>query len=369
MKQKIKILLIVIAIAIAIIIMLPINITGLITLNENQEYIKIGYVSSLSGDAGAWGQSLKNGFDFAIEEINSKGGINGKLIKPIYEDDGCEPKTGINAFKKVITMDNVKIITGTVCSSVALSVAPTTQENKVLYLASGATHPDVVKQGDLIFRIWVSDTYETEIITKYAINELNVNSLGVIYANDTPTGIAIKDTIEQILNENNKTIIKEEYNSGIKDFKSIITKMISKNPDAIYVNGVPENLLEIINELKIYGYKGKILAYGPALFTEGLIEKINDKSNVYYPLPITIEQTDFWENYKEKTGEDADILVSGGYDSMKLIEAGLNQCGEDNECIKNYWLSLKEYPITKGDIFFDESGDIKGIEYEIKELN
>ena len=70
-----------------------------------KEVIKIGFISALSGDAGVWGQSLKKGFDFAVEEINSNGGVDGKKIQAIYEDDGCDATTGVNAFNKVVNIE------------------------------------------------------------------------------------------------------------------------------------------------------------------------------------------------------------------------------------------------------------------------
>jgi len=369
MKTKYKILIALIVIAlIAITLVINFKTTGLFSLNK-QEYIKVGYISSISGDAGVWGQSLKKGFDFAVEEINNNGGINGKLIKPIYEDDMCDPKTGINAYQKEIGVDNIKIITGTVCSSVALAVAPITQENRVLYLASGATHPDVTKQGDLIFRVWVSDNYETKIATEYAIKELKINTFGIIYLNDTPAGIAVKDEIEKVIKTNNKTLkIKEGFDSKTKDFKSIATKVINESPQAVYVMSTPESMPLIINELKTLNYQGLIFVYGPSILSEGIPEKIINKSNIYYPSPITKQETNFWENYKQITGKEADTLVAGGYDSMKLIADGLKVCDENNTCIRDYWLSLKNYKTTRGEISFNNIGDITGVEYEIKKL-
>ncbi|MDD4354115.1 MAG: ABC transporter substrate-binding protein [Candidatus Nanoarchaeia archaeon] len=346
-----------------------ITASGYLTLNK-EEYIQVAYISSLSGEAGVWGESLKKGFDFAVEEINQQGGINGKLIKPIYEDDECDSRKGIDAYNKVIKINNVKIITGTVCSSVAMSVAPITQENRILYMASGATHPEVTKQGDLIFRIWTSDAYEAKEIAKFSVNNLELNSFGIIYFDDNPAGIALKENFEKTIVENNKKIlISETINSKQMDFRTNILKIINQNPEGIYVVSTPEQMPMIVNQIKSLNYKGKILLYGPSALAQGTIEKINNKESIYYPLPIIINQKNFWKDYKEKTGEDADILVSGGYDSMMLIKDGLLVCGEDNECIRDYWLSLKDYPTTRGNISYDETGDVTGIDYEIKELN
>jgi branched-chain amino acid transport system substrate-binding protein len=366
--KKIEFLIIGIVLVIAIVI--GITTSGYLTLNKETEYIQVAYISSLSGEAGVWGESLKKGFDFAVQEINEGGGINGKLIKPVYENDECDAKKGIGAYNKIIKIDNVKIITGTVCSSVAMSVSPITQENQILYMASGATHPEVTRQGDFIFRVWASDSYEAKEIAKFSVNTLKLNSFGIIYFDDNPAGISLKENFEKTILENNKKIlISETINSKQMDFRTNILKIINQNPEGIYVASTPEQMPVIINQIKSLNYKGKIFLYGPSALAQGTFEKINNKENIYYPEPITIYQTNFWKNYKEEKGEEADLLISGGYDSMMLIRDGLLMCGEDNECIRDYWLSLKDYTITRGNISYDSTGDVSGIDFEIKELN
>ena len=303
------------------------------------------------------------------KEINDNGGINGKKIQVVYEDDACDVTTGINAFNKVIEIDNVKIITGTVCSSVAMSVAKKTQENRVFYMASGATHPDVPKQGDLIFRVWVSDAYESRELAKYAVNNLRLKRLAIAYFNDNPAGLALKDNFKETVEENGGEITRIEAHTSVeRDFKTSLTKLMQDNPDGIYMAAIPEQTPLIVNRARELGYKGVILLYGPSVLSEGIPEKINDKSKIYYASPVFKQETEFWDNYKAQTGTDADLLVSGGYDSMKLIEYGLRKCGEDNDCIRDALLGLRNYTISRGTISYDKDGDLTDVEFEIKSL-
>jgi len=331
--------------------------------------IKIAYISALSGEAGIWGQSLKRGFDFAVEEINSNGGIDGRRIQVIYEDDECDASKGVTAFNKAIDIDKVKIITGTVCSSVAMSVAPKTQANRILYIATAATNPDVPKQGDLIFRLWNSDAYEAKEMGKYAVNSLGFKKLSILYFNDNPAGIALKDSFKESVESNGGAIVSTEAASSTeKDFRTILIKIIKDNPDGIYVAAIPGETPLAVNQARELGYKGVIFLYGPSILSAGIPEKIEIKDDIYYPLPLTIKETSFWDDYKQKTGLDADLLVGGGYDSMKLIEYGLKLCGENNNCIRDKILTLKDYQTTRGKISFDKDGDVEGVQYEIKKL-
>jgi len=332
--------------------------------------IKVAYISALSGEAGVWGQSLRRGFDFAVEEINSNGGIDGRKIQVIYEDDGYDAAKGVSAFNKAIDIDKVKIITGTVCSSVAMSVATKTQSNRVLYIATAATNPDVPKQGDLIFRLWPSDAYEAKAIGKYAVNSLGLKKLAILYFNDNPAGIALKDSFKESIESGGEEIISEEaVSSTEKDFRTILIKIIKDNPDGIYIATIPGVTPLAVNQVKELGYRGDIFLYGPSILSEGIPEKIAIKDNIYYPMPLTVQETQFWDNYKQKTGSDADLLIGGGYDSMKLIEYGLKLCGENNDCIRDKILSLKDYQTTRGKISFDKDGDVQGIKFEIKKLD
>lgn len=368
-KNKRYGILIILVSALIILSLFLVSLTEDAVNSLSKEEIRIGFVSALSGDAGVWGQSLKKGFEFGVEEINSKGGIDGKLIKVIYEDDGCDATTGINAFNKVIEIDGAKIIAGTVCSSVAMSVAQKTQDNQILYMASGATHPDVPKQGDLIFRAWVSDAYESRELAKYAVNKLGLKKLAITHFNDNPAGIALKDNFKETVESNGGEITKiEAYASEERDFKTSLTKIMQDNPDGIYMAAIPEQTPLIVNRARELGYNGMIFLYGPSVLSEGIPEKIGSKEKIYYASPISKQETDFWENYKSKKGEDADVLVALGYDSIKLIEYGLRKCGEDNNCIRDSLLNLKDYTITRGTISYDDYGDLTGVEFEIKSL-
>ncbi len=369
MESKTRIFVISSALIILVIVAITtVSTTGLFGLT-NKNTIKIGFTTPLSGDAAAWGISIKEGFDYKVKQINNSGGINGKIIEIIYEDDQCDAKQGVIAFNKLIDTDKVKIITGSACSSVALAVIPITQQNRVLYLASGATEDSVPRQGDLVFRIWPSDFYETKVIANYAINKLILKNFATIYVSDYISSKSLNNKFIEIIKENNKNIlIQESVLTQNKDFTTTITKVLDKNPEAIYIPAQPEITVLLINQLKKLGYKGYILPYGAALQTEGVLNSIYSKEKIIFAEPKRLQLTSFWKEYKADTDKEADTLSALGYDSALLLELGLKECGESNECIKNYWLNTKEFNLTRANISFDQYGDADGFEFEVKEL-
>jgi branched-chain amino acid transport system substrate-binding protein len=348
-----------------IIILVIIGIVSLVYKPRDTSTIKVAFISSLSGDAASWGENLKTGFDFALDEINSNGGINGRMIEVTYEDDKCESATGVSVFNKAINIDKAKIITGTVCSSVAMSVAKTTQANQVIYIASGATSPEVPKQGDMIFRLWVSDAYEAIAMGEYAVNNLELKTFAIAHTNDNPAGIALGENFQSTIKKLGGEITGvESYSGKEKDFKAVLTKLISKNPEALYLMALPEQTSVIINQARDLGYKGHILGYSPALLAPQTISQIKDKSKLYYSTPIVGKETNFWNDYKNKFGKEADSLVALGYDSLKILVPALEKCGENNECIKDFLLNQKDYQSPRGKINFDQDGDLTKVDFE-----
>jgi branched-chain amino acid transport system substrate-binding protein len=358
----------VIGIMIVILLSVILCVVSSSSVNEEQEIV-IGYATPLTGDGAFWGLQGKKGFEFGVNEINSKGGINGKQLKIIYEDTQCDGKTGLEVFSKLINIDNIKIITGTMCSTVAHSVIPSTQENNIFYLASAASEDSVPKRGDLVFRLWPSDVYEAKYIAEYAIKEKNAKKFSIMYFADNPAGGAAKDVFVETVNMNGGKVL--ETVPVVKDTKDLTTsllKLIKGNPDTIYLVAYTEQLSLAINKLRELGYNGLIFAYSSYVSSEEVISQIGNKKNIFYAEIKNIQEGTFWKEFKEVTGEEADTLIAVGYDSAKLLEYSLDACGEDIICMKNKILNTKDWQSARGKFSFDKYGDVTNLELEIKTL-
>ncbi|MBI4708341.1 MAG: ABC transporter substrate-binding protein, partial [Candidatus Omnitrophica bacterium] len=144
--------------AVFLLILLTINWWG--CAKKEPEYITIGSILPLTGEGSQYGDACKKGIDLAIEEINQTGGINGKKIRVIYEDDQLKAGPGTQAMNKLVSVDKVKVVLGAVASSVTLAIAPIANQNKVVLFSSVSTSHDVTDAGDYIFRNVASDIYD-----------------------------------------------------------------------------------------------------------------------------------------------------------------------------------------------------------------
>lgn len=124
-----------------------------IVLRKVPKDIVIGHIAPMTGDAAVYGEWEKEGIDLALEEINKSGGIGGKLIRVIHEDDQADPTNGINAINKLILVDRVQAIIGAAASSVTLAIAPIAEKNRVVLMSAVSAADKISDAGDYIFRV------------------------------------------------------------------------------------------------------------------------------------------------------------------------------------------------------------------------
>ena len=377
MNKKISVVIIIlILITIAII---GFKLTGYVTLNKNNT-INIAYLGPLSGNAAAYGNDEKNAFDLAINEINLKGGIDGKQVKVIYEDGGCDSKKAINAAQKLINVDNVKIILGGACSSETLAAAPIAESNKVILYSSFSSSPDITNAGDYVFRNMPSDNFVGKELAKLIIDE-NYNRIAIISQNTDYAQSFKKLVINEFkkYGKEKNIIFNETYDSDEKDFRTILLKLKLKKPDVIILN--PQTyktggiILKQAKELNINAqYYG-----GPNAWSGNEIKKIAGKSIIGLKVVDNSEidkskpkVKEFLKRYKKRYGDYINgFLIASKYDSVYIIKDAIEYCKSDKNtrCIKNYLYDMNWYDGLIGKFKFDKNGDPVGLKITVKEFD
>lgn len=331
-----------------------------------QPTYKIGVMYPLSGDAAAYGLPIQRATKIAIDEINAKGGINGKKIEPIYEDSKCNPKDGNAAAQKLINIDKVKVILGGVCSGETLGAAPIANDNNVVMLSPSATSPDITtKGGDFIFRLAPSDAYAGIVASEYAFKDLKAKKASIISeSTDYAQGLrrVFKENFAKLGGE---VVADETFNPEDTDFRTQVTKAKAANPDIVYIvpQTVPKGVL-LIKQAKEAGIKQQLLT------AEGLIGRNVIKENAADMEGLVgIEQkfddkapksAALLAKYNEQAGEEAPFpaFMSAAYDAVYLIADAIGKNGYDGEKIRDYLYGVKDYEGAVGKVTIDENGDV-----------
>ncbi|MFX0212350.1 MAG: ABC transporter substrate-binding protein [Candidatus Hodarchaeota archaeon] len=328
--------------------------------------IKIGVIGPLTGDVSEYGQNVKNTLNIALEEINEQGGIREKKLQLIYEDSACEPAKGVTAIQKLINIDGVSFVIDIACSSVVLAEAPIAEDNKVLLMSVTASNYKIKDAGDYIFRVYPSDAFQGKELAKL-INSSNHKSVAIVYINND-YGFGLKKVFqEEFKSLGGEIVAVESHEAGITDFRSLLAKIKTVNPEAIFLAEHPKEgslLLKQIKELEIeasiYGsdaMKDQTVLQGAGSAAENLIM-------LFSVLPKDTVYEQFNSLYKAKYGKDVESYAEYGYDALKVLAYVMDKTGLDPTKIKNELYKIKDFEGITGLISFDEFGERVSVDYE-----
>ncbi len=176
--------------------------------------IKIGVELPLTGYAAPYGEDAKRGAELAVDEINSAGGINGRKVEAVYEDDGAVGKTAVSATQKLIDVDKVPVIVGGMMASAALSAAPIARERKVVFVATISSHPDLTSEELYVYRVFITVRMHGNTMAKYAYNVLKARTAAALTPNND-YGVTHEKAIRERFTKLGGTwLISESYAPG-----------------------------------------------------------------------------------------------------------------------------------------------------------
>jgi branched-chain amino acid transport system substrate-binding protein len=193
--------------------------------------IVIGEYGSLTGENATFGISTKNGIDIAVEEINKAGGILGKQVRVIVEDDQGKPEEAQTVATKLITKDKVVALLGEVASSNSIAAAPVAQQNQIPMISPSSTNIEVTRKGDFIFRVCFLDPFQGYVMAKFTTNTLKLTKVAVLrdIKQDYSVGLA-NAFIENFKKMGGMIVADESYSGSDTDFNAQLTSIKAKGP-------------------------------------------------------------------------------------------------------------------------------------------
>lgn len=352
-------------IILAVVILVAI-VSGLLVMTnkstvDNENPIKIGAIISLTGPLSSYGIEYENGLRMAEEKINNEGGINGRPIELIIEDDGGDAKNAVSAASKLINIDGVKYLI-TAFSSPSQAVAPIAQENKVINIA--LTVSKLGNVGEYIFRdYW--DMEEQGVAIAHAMSKESINSLGIIALNWADYS-DFKNGIDSVVSDD-FPIYEERYNFGDSDFRTQLLKLKSHNVDAILVYGFPgAEVTDITKQIDQVGLSDKRLLSGATPYGFGFMYSelgdILEKMNVidsWYSLDESNDVTkNFIADYKDKYNTDLNGDAAYPYDILRALANAITESGDADNTDKVRENLLKtQMQGAAGGLSFDKNGN------------
>src|SRR6188474_99824 len=345
-------------------------IAGLLAVSSCQpagsggDKVRVGVFMSLTGSTANFGISSVNGIKMAADEINAAGGINGKQVELLVQDDRSDASEAATIVTKFVTQDMVHAVIGEVASSRSIAAAPIAQNAKIPMLTPSSTNPEVTKKGDFIFRSCFIDPYQGAAIAQFAAKSLGAKSAAIMVdrKNDYSTGL------EKVINETftgmgGKIVAVQSYQEGDQDFNAQLTSLKGLNPEVIFVPGYYNDVGLIAKQARDKGITVPLV--GGDGWDSTQLYAIGGKAlngsyftNHYSPYDTDPKVQKFVNDYKAKYGNLPDALAATAYDAARImfdaIKRSKSLAGPD---IREALAATNAFPGVTGTVTFNQQRD------------
>ncbi len=319
--------------------------------------IVIGEYGSLTGPQATFGQSTHNGIMMAVDQINAAGGVRGRKIKILTEDDQSKQEDAANAVTKLISQNNVLAVLGEVGSSNSLAAAPICQANKVPMITPSSTNPEVTRKGDYIFRICFTDDDVGENMARYVVEQLHVKRAAMLTDVKTDYSTGLTATIEKTFTSLGGQIVgRASYANGDSDFRSQLTAIKQNKPELIFLPGYYTDVGQIAIQARDLGMTQPFVG-GDGWVSPKLVE-IGGKAlegciyaNHYSYADPTPVVRNFVQSYHDRYGAVPDGMAALAFDAARVLADALKRAKKlDGPSVREAIAETKGFPGVTGTI-------------------
>ena len=329
----------------------------------DSDKINIGGLAPLTGKLSVYGIACNQGIQMAIEEINQAGGVLGKQINYIYEDEKGDNTEAVNAYNKLVQNDQIVALLGDVTTTPTIAVAQEAARDGIPMITATGTGVEITQKGENVFRACFTDPFQGTLMASYAAQKLGAKTAAILYntADDYSRGLtaAFEETAAQL---GLSVVEKVSYTGGDVDFKAQLTQVKAKNPDVFFIPVYYEDAALITVQAKEVGISCTLLG---ADGWDGVLDKVDESnldalSKVYLPMHYSSEGTDenlqnFVKKYTEKYNETPNSFAALGYDAAYMMKNAIEKANSTDKAAIVAALKDIEFDGVTGHIVFDEN--------------
>ena len=322
-----------------------------ITVSEEVPSLKIGFI--VAGDRAPY----LNGAQFAVDEINKRGGIFGTPIElvSLINIEASLPLS-IQTAEDMILKDRVIAIIGPNRSTHAVAVGPIAQRYRVPMITTAASNPDVTKAGDFVFMASVTDAFQGKVLAQFAITELNITTVAIL----TLSGDVYTEGISEFFTLNFRTLggeilANESYESGAMDFTEQLTSIAARQPAAFFISSFARDVGPITQQARAFPLQNSVgtptLFLGTDTWDNEVLLADEDAevegsffSTHFSPSTDEPAARAFIDTYQSIYGEVPTGGIAVNYDAVKLLVEAIERAGSlASEAIRDQLTATENY--------------------------
>ena len=329
--------------------------------------LKFGVIGSYTGPNAKPGQSMKQGVTLAVEEINKAGGVKGRMLEPLFEDDASVPAQSVSATEKLISKDEVSFLIGTFNSATTLADMKVIERDKVPMLVPIAVAIEITESGNKwVFRNAATNPMQAEQLMNYVYNNTKGRKFAVVHEN-TDYGKGLATAVKNYVGAKGGEVAMESYSIGDTDFYAQLTKIKNNQPDGIIIAGNLSEASQITRQVKelaipsqLYGFGG-LSSFDYNKIASGSNEGLICASYFENASPNPLAQQ-FIKAYKEKYNVDPDMFAAAIYEAVYIAKASVEKMGDTKDiaafrtALRDELAKIKDLPGVQGPTTFDAKG-------------
>ncbi len=328
-------------------------------VSAQQPTLKFGLAMPLTGGQALYGNDQVKAAQWAVDEINKKGGINGKKLEMVLLDTQADPQVGIQAVNRLVSVEKVPVFV-TAWSGVVKAVAPIANDNKVVELSVGAASPDIAKLGDYVYTTFPLADVDIKAVANYSVKDMGKKKAAVLFINNEtgiPAAAVYRDAVTKA---GGQIVASESYDQKATDFTGPLLKIRAANPEIVHLQGLVSESPQVIAQARQLGINVPITSYS-GIYNPKLIEQLGAAAEGVIAtslapgagdLPAVKEYVDRWQKEVGRPPNglpytqylyDAPVMIAAVFSSMDM--KGLPMTGEN---FRKEMLAMKTFdlPLT-----------------------
>ncbi len=338
--------------------------------------IKLGVAGPHSGDLASYGIPTVHAAELVVKNINAKGGVLGKKVELLVEDDVCKPEVATNTATKLVG-EGVNVVLGHICSGATKAALGIYKEAKIVVMSPSATNPALTQSGDYpnFFRTIASDDAQAKLEVDFALNTLKVKKIAVLHdKGDYGKGLAeyAKKFLEAAGPDKAEVVLFEGITPGAVDYSAIVQKIKRKGAEAVIFGGYHPEASKIVTQMrkkkmKTYfisddGVKDDTFIKVAKKYAEG-VYATGPKDVSKNPLAIKAR-----EEHKKAYGSDPGAFYDNAYAAALALLNAIEKAGSTDydAIVKALRTNLVDTPLGK--IKFDKRGDAIGVGFAMYQV-
>jgi branched-chain amino acid transport system substrate-binding protein len=317
--------------------------------------IPVGVYAALTGSEAAFGQATLQGVKLAAEEINKSGGVLGRKVRLVVEDDQGKAEEAASVVTKLITRDDVIAVIGENSSNQSLAAAPICQSNGVPMISPSSTNPNVTKKGDFIFRVCFTDPYQGKALAAFVRDNLKANTAAILKDNKNDYSVGLAEFFSKnFIAGGGRIVAEQSYSGGDTEFRPQLTAIKNTNPDVLFLPGFYTDVGQIAIQTRDLGITVPMV--GGDGWDSPTVIQIGGKSidgsyfsDHYFvgdPRPIVQR---FVSAIRQRYGHNPEANAALGYDALHILADAIKKSGSlDKKKIRDNVAATQNYQGVSG---------------------